>query len=357
MASDAEQQPLPPDESVGPTIVAVTVSLTVLIIITTSLRLYSRWALRNLGWDDYTIAITAVLAVARTTIQAVQVVRHGNGRHQVYISHGDYIYNNMLGFYTQIMLFASSCLLKVSICLLLLRIKDTRGLKILLYTVMTGLFVTNFGCIIILLAQCSPVETYWKEAGGVCWDPKIRIHAFYVTISYNLLTDLLCSLLPIVAVWKVRIPLRTKILVSGLISMGLLATAFGVVRALSLRFRTNDMSWTYALASLWSSLELFIGIIAANCALLRSIYRVFRYGKSLGSQGHPDHALPAAYLSSTTAFRGYQFEASATDIMFNHRGLSTSQSEGSGIQLQPRTQKTTEVCHVEDLKSLELRPG
>jgi hypothetical protein len=140
-------------ENIVPVIVGVTASLTVLVVVTTSLRLYSRWALRNLGWDDYTIAITAVLAVTRTAIQAVQA-QHGNGRRQVYISDEDYMYNNMLGFYTQIFLFASSCLLKVSVCLLLLRIKDTRGLKIMLYTVMTGLFVSNFGCIIILLAQC-----------------------------------------------------------------------------------------------------------------------------------------------------------------------------------------------------------
>jgi len=182
MASGTPEEPLPPDENMGPTIVIVTVTLTVLIVITTSLRLYTRWGLRILGWDDYTIAITSILAVIRTAIQAVQA-RRGNGRHQVYIGRDDYIYNNMLGFYTQIFLFASSCLLKVSICLLLLRIKDTRGLKILLYTAMAGLFVTNFGCIIILLAQCSPVETYWKETGGVCWAPKIRIYAFYVTIG------------------------------------------------------------------------------------------------------------------------------------------------------------------------------
>jgi hypothetical protein len=180
----APQEPLPPDEDVGPVIVAVTASLTVLIIITTALRLYSRWAHRNLGWDDYTIAVTAVLAVTRTVIQGVQS-RYGNGRHQVYVSDEDYMYNNMLGFYTQIFLFASSCLLKTSICLLLLRIKDTRGLKIMLYAVIAGLFVTNFGCVIILLAQCHPVETYWKGTGGVCWDPQVRIYAFYITIGVS----------------------------------------------------------------------------------------------------------------------------------------------------------------------------
>lgn len=182
MASDAPQQSPPPDENIGPTIVGVTTSLTVLVVVTTCLRLYTRWALRKLGWDDYTIAITIVLAVTRTAIQVVQA-QHSNGRHQVYVSAEDYVFNNMLGFYTQIFLFASSCLLKSSVCLLLLRIKDTRTLRISLYTVMTGLFVTNFGCIIILLAECSPVETYWKGTGGVCWDPKVRIKAFYITIG------------------------------------------------------------------------------------------------------------------------------------------------------------------------------
>ncbi|KAK4459860.1 hypothetical protein QBC42DRAFT_207171 [Cladorrhinum samala] len=314
MASDASKQPLPPDENVGPVIVGVTASLTVLVVITTCLRLYTRWALRKLGWDDYTIAATALLAVARTAIQAVQA-QHSNGRHQVYVSAEDYIFNNMLGYYTQIFLFASSCLLKSSVCLLLLRIKDTRALRISLYTVMAGLFITNFGCIVILLAQCTPVSTYWKGTGGVCWDPKVRIEAFYVTISYNLVTDLLCSLFPLVAVWRLTIPFQTKVHVSALISLGLLATGFGVARALSLRLKAYDMSWTYAIASLWSSLELFIGIIAANVALSRSVYRFLRHGKPSAPQharSADDCALPAAVLQANIPGREhFRFEASS----------------------------------------------
>ncbi|KAK4121099.1 hypothetical protein N657DRAFT_692612 [Parathielavia appendiculata] len=349
-----QEEPLPPDENIGLLIVAVTASLTVPIVVTTALRLYSRWALRNLGWDDYTIAVTAVLAMTRTAIQALQS-RHGNGRHQVYISEEEYQYNNMLGFYTQIFLFASSCLLKVSICLLLLRIKDTKALKVLLYTVMAGLVVTNFGCIIILLAQCSPVETYWKGTGGVCWDPAVRIRAFWITISYNILTDLLCSVFPLVAVWKIRIPLQTKLLISGLISLGLLATGFGVVRAFSLRFRAYDMSWTYAWVSLWSSLELFIGIIAANLALSRSIYRLLRYGKPSSPSRilYSDRALRSASFldSSTGASPGYTRERSS------HFKPSACQSERSDIRLQIRSQKTAE-CWVEegmDRDSLQSR--
>lgn len=139
------------------------------------------------------------------------------------------------------------------------------------------------------------------------------------------------------------------------------ATAFGVVRALSLRFKTNDMSCkyrsfflaectvgtpladtylagTYALASLWSSLELFIGIIAANVALSRSIYRVLRPRKSSESQIEVEHAAAAGFKRKT-AFPDYQFEASSIvghGIAPSHRAATlTSHTEGSDVWLRP----------------------
>lgn len=173
---------MPPDENVGPTLLAISCILLGLIIITTSLRLYTRWSLRMLGWDDYTIAITTILAVVRVAIQITQV-QHGNGRHRPYLSQDDYTFNNMLGWYAQILLFASTALLKISIILLILRIiQDSPKLRIFLTAVIVGLVVTNLACIIILLAECDPVDAYWK-GGGVCWDTRVRIYSIYLTIG------------------------------------------------------------------------------------------------------------------------------------------------------------------------------
>ena len=172
---------LPPDENVGPALLVLSGILIALVVITTCLRLYVRVRNRILGWDDFTITLVCILAVIRLGTEVAQS-KHGNGRHRAYVPQDDYVLSNMYGWYGQLLLFAGVCLLKVSICLLILRLKNDPWLRNLLYGVMAGLGITNGGVIIILLAECSPVEAYWK-GNGVCWDTRIRIYSIYLTIG------------------------------------------------------------------------------------------------------------------------------------------------------------------------------
>lgn len=218
MASDGDK---PPNETVGPALVAVSTVLIFFALLTGALRVFVRARNRNLGWDDATLLVSLAVGIARWAIEVVQCVEYENGKHRAWLDNpGNYNTNNMLGWPAQILLFAGICFLKLSIMLLILRMKDSKKLKIVLWATMTGLVITNGGVIIILLAECSPMG-YWRE-DATCWDPKVRIYSIYFTIAYSILTDLLCSLLPLVVVWKVRIPLRTKAMVVGLMSMGLL---------------------------------------------------------------------------------------------------------------------------------------
>ena len=182
MATAASTTPKLPDENAGPALLAISGILIALILITTFLRLFVRFQHRAIGLDDYTIVLVTVLCLMRFAVQVVQVNKFGNGRHRAYLANDDYVNNNMLGWYAQILLFATICLVKCSICLLLLRIKKERRLMIFLYCLMLGLFITNFGCIVILLAQCRPISVYWTGGGGSCWDTRVRIYAIYFTI-------------------------------------------------------------------------------------------------------------------------------------------------------------------------------
>lgn len=185
MATVVPPDPLPPDGNSGPALLVISCILLVIILVTSSLRIFVRFKTGALGLDDYTIIVVTVLCVIRVGIQIAQVVEYGNGRHRWYISEEDYVDNNMMGWYAQVLLFATMCLLKVSICLLLLRIKDDQWAKVSMYIIMAGLFITNFGCIVILLAQCRPISVYWTGKGGECWDTKIRIYAIYFTICQS----------------------------------------------------------------------------------------------------------------------------------------------------------------------------
>ncbi|KAK6224415.1 integral membrane protein [Colletotrichum tabaci] len=189
---------MPPDESVGPIWLGVSSSLLVVLLVTTALRLWARAGRRNLGWDDYTIAAAALSATVRYAFGVMQLP-HGNGRHRVYLTNHEYMMINMYGWWGQLFHFTSMAFLKVSLALLILRIKSNRTLKILLYAVIVGSLIINFGVVIIL------------------------------------------------------------------------ATSFGIVRAKSLGVSEADLSWDFCITAIWSNLELFLGISAANIALSRAV--------------------------------------------------------------------------------------
>lgn len=183
MTSTPPPDPLPPNRNIGTILIVVTSILTGFMLLTTVLRIYTRFSLDAQGLDDYCIIIVSVLALARMAIQVVQVAVYNNGRHRWYISESDYINNNMLGWYAQILLFASVCFLKSSILFLIIRLRDEPKVRRTLYAVVIGLFATNFGSIFILVAECSPPSVYWTQKGGKCWDTRIRIYAIYLTIG------------------------------------------------------------------------------------------------------------------------------------------------------------------------------
>ncbi|RBA14662.1 hypothetical protein FPRO05_13473 [Fusarium proliferatum] len=139
MASVQPPNPLPPDQNVGPILLGISGTCLALVIITTSVRIWVRTALRSSGWDDYTIVLVTLLGVARFGVQVGQ----------------------------------------------------------------------------------------------------------------------------------------TKISVWALMSLGLVATGFGIARATSLGVVTSDLSWVYAITAIWSNLELYLGIVGANLALSRSIFAYF----------------------------------------------------------------------------------
>lgn len=172
-------KPAPPNTNLGPVFIIVTAVLTGFSLTLTCLRLWVRRINYYLGWDDYTIAITMILALARLGMQAASVP-HGNGRHRKYISSEDYTWVVMANFVTIFLLFLILGLLKISICFLLLRIKSSRKIRIFMYTIMGGLIITNIEPPFILLVQCRPINAFWEPKAGKCWPASVRIYSIYV---------------------------------------------------------------------------------------------------------------------------------------------------------------------------------
>ncbi|EFX03412.1 integral membrane protein [Grosmannia clavigera kw1407] len=298
MSTATPPDPLPRDINVSPVLISISAVLIFLVFLTTTVRIWVRLAMRRMGRDDYTMIAAAIICISRFFIQVAQA-KSGNGRHRWYISHDKYVHNNMLGWVAQLHLFAGVCVLKCSILFLVLRIKDSKKLKHIIWAIMTGLVVTNLGCIIILLAECTPVSAYWA-GNGVCWDAKVRIYAIYFTID------------------------------------------------------------VYAITAIWSNLELFLGVIAANLAVSRQIYAYF-FGDGNGNLANSSYYNNSGFQTGPKGSR-LQDNANTNNSQAANtirRHPSAARSDHSDVPLEWGIRKRTDFWMTEqgvDSASTKDRP-
>lgn len=167
------------DDNAGPTLLVIAIVVLILVLTTSALRVTVRAKRSALGADDYTIAAASLLTIGRVTCQIISV-QHGNGRHREFLAKEDYIYINLLTWCTQHFLFPILCLLKCSVCLLVLRVKSTKPLRWGLWSLMALLILSTALPNIVLLAECRPVSAYWTSQQDKCWNPNIRIYSIYL---------------------------------------------------------------------------------------------------------------------------------------------------------------------------------
>lgn len=186
------------DQSKAHSLRVTTVTTFVLVLISVSLRLITRrWVVRQLGWDDFTIVLAAVsiiykgsqkqrligpqIATALSVASNLEGLKYGNGRHAYYLTPTDLVKVVKLDIFDEFMVILITCLTKVSICLFVLRILTKKNLIRFIYALIISLFVVNGATLIVLLAQCRPLEALWNpEIKGHCWRVNIYLYIGYL---------------------------------------------------------------------------------------------------------------------------------------------------------------------------------
>jgi len=163
-----------------------------------------------------------------------------------------------------------------------------------------------------------------------------------IRTAYSVVTDLICALLPVAVLWKVKMTLKTKLGVCGLMSMGLIATAVAIVRASSLGIKTADLSYDYCIAAIWANTELHLGIIATNLALSRMIWAVITGDKTSLASTNTQRYGTGSQLSRNN--RGYikSVDPYLKDEL-DERNSDDNQSQASQIPLDPIIKRTTSI--------------
>jgi hypothetical protein len=156
-------------------------------------------------------------------------------------------------------------LVKWSVVIFLMRLGDRR--KMIRWT-LWGLLVFNLAHMVsvflVVVFQCSPVHMYWDHhktdklvhgqtvnEGYACID---QASFSLSTAAIAVLTDIAILLVPIAMMWELRMPLRRKLAVVFVLSLGWVVAIIGIIR---IKFfvdfwygRFPDPSW-----SLWHTLS------------------------------------------------------------------------------------------------------
>ena len=153
----------------GIALIIITAILAAVSTVTTVLRLLAKVLQRSMQIEDYIILVAWVLLVMELVFVGLEY-QSGSGSHINTLSETQVYAVLKYIFATETLIYPVVCLIKVSICFFVLRIKNTRPIRYGLYTMMGFLILTTLLCEIVLFAQCQPLYAYWDRTAGVCWD-------------------------------------------------------------------------------------------------------------------------------------------------------------------------------------------
>ncbi|CBX93386.1 predicted protein [Plenodomus lingam JN3] len=216
------------------TLIAQNSTLFGVTVVIVSIRCYTRGVvLKSFGKDDWTILVSLLLATVTLICYAAQVPV-GLGRPISVIRLDQDGYRTLLKFRMIHMTFitAGVTVVKISVSFTLLRLAVTERHRWFLYSLI--LFLLGF---LVLCAGTigSPMSSGGRDTGLETPAATHRIrycHLYeYHNAAVTIATDFLLALLPIPFIWKLSLNLRTKLFLAIVLSLGLLASFAGIMKA------------------------------------------------------------------------------------------------------------------------------
>jgi hypothetical protein len=203
----------------------------------------------------------------------------------------------------------SSNLTKLSLLWFYRRIFTTEPIRRILLCVtifVIGYFVTFIG---VLLFECRPLNFYWTSSAtptpnGTCAD-EASIHL--VSGILNVIIDATILVLPLQAVFNLKINRRQKIQVASIFLAGILVVVSSTFRIVETAqtLRSYDVTWYGNLTWLWICIEVDVGLICASVPACRSLLSVWSEKlttmQSLGSRNAPNSARDNASANTSTS--------------------------------------------------------
>ncbi|KAH7061601.1 hypothetical protein B0J12DRAFT_301503 [Macrophomina phaseolina] len=236
-------------------------------------RLLHQW-----GWDDWMMAAAVLcFTVMAGGMFSLAKNRFGEPAYTLPVETLVDLYKativGELGYVTTSMFF------RLCVCCFYLRLTPVMWQ---IWTIRVLMVITTVYSIIyfcILLNQCAPVSYFWThfhdDTTGTCLSSPVILISTYVHNSISALADWILNSLPLFIIIPASIDRRTKVSALALLGLGAVASIGIIVRFVAL-FTITSANSAVPLSpavAFWSALELVVGMVAANLATYRPLFR------------------------------------------------------------------------------------
>ncbi|KAF7926756.1 uncharacterized protein EAE97_010265 [Botrytis byssoidea] len=245
-----------------------------------SLRVIVRFFItKSWSFDDSLLTVSLFLYTLYGTA-GLRSVRFGSGQHIDQISREDLPRALQAWWFDESLFALTTLFVRLSISVFLLRL-STRSLhKSIIYVTQASVITFTIIFIVLVFRQCTPFDYIWKQyegATGFCIDSSIVPAASVAHSVIGFTVDWTLGLLPIWVMWDLKMSMKAKLSISGVLSLGLLAGVTTIIRIPFIKDLpiTNDFLYATTDIAIWSTIEPGLGIIAFSGATLRPLLRLF----------------------------------------------------------------------------------
>jgi hypothetical protein len=228
----------------------------------------------DLGLDDWFVLAALISTIPSNAITAHGTTPNGLGR-DIWTLDPHMITNVVRFFYHMAWLyFTQATLVKLSIITFYMRIFPSVEVQRVLWGTFIGTSVWGGIYVIVAVFQCWPIHYFWNKWDGMHQGTCANINAItWSHAAMSIALDVWILLIPMWQLRKLHLHWKKKIPVAFMFIVGTFVTVVSILRLQSLlTFAASaNSTWEFFDVSLWSSIEICVGIMCACLPTIRML--------------------------------------------------------------------------------------
>ncbi|KAF0331934.1 integral membrane protein [Colletotrichum asianum] len=302
------------------------------------LRIWAKLLVKRFAWDDYLAGFALLVSITCCTLQLSTAIHGHLGQHQPTFPDGSPIMDDPGLIFFEENKFALNMisilglgLVKSSILVLYRSLFPSRRFHYVVYAALAFVIGWTVSFFFSHLFTCYPITVFIEPYyGNSCVQ---TVPMFLALLFTDVVADFAILIIPIPMVIRVRMPLKKKLAVIGMLGLGAAVCAVSLTRVIATFAiaeeyikHPNDVIYYTAPVFFWTNIELSLAIVCACLPTLRPIWlHFFPKPAATGSNSY-EYGSSKRYGARKSSLRTPPYEELDELELTRHDGLTRSGS-------------------------------